>query len=120
MVFKSINPATEEVFAEHPEHSERRVENRLAAAESAFEGWRKTDFTERSTYMKSAGMLLRSRRSDLAKLMTLEMGKPITGGEQEIDKCADACDFFAEHAEKMLAAENIESDASSSFVRYEP
>jgi succinate-semialdehyde dehydrogenase/glutarate-semialdehyde dehydrogenase len=120
MSFKTINPATEEVIAEYLEHSERRVEKRLRAIQSAFEGWRKTDFDDRSPHMKSAGMLLRSRRDELAKLMTREMGKPIVGAEQEIEKCAEACEYFAEHAEAMLRDDTIGSDASLSYVRYEP
>jgi succinate-semialdehyde dehydrogenase / glutarate-semialdehyde dehydrogenase len=120
MSFKTINPATEELIAEYAEHSPRQVEKRLRAAESAFDGWRKVRFEQRSPHMKSAAMLLRSRREELAKLMTQEMGKPIVGAEQEIDKCADACDYFAENAEGMLADEKIQSDAQLSYVKYEP
>src|ERR1700722_2539930 len=110
MAFKSINPATEELVAEYPEHTPRQVERRLRAAESAFEGWRKVRFEQRAPHMKSAAMLLRSRREELAKLMTREMGKPIVQSEVEIDKCADACDYFAENAERMLVDEKIVSD----------
>jgi succinate-semialdehyde dehydrogenase/glutarate-semialdehyde dehydrogenase len=120
MSFQSINPATEELIAEYPEHTPRQVERRLRAAESAFEGWRKVRFEQRTPHMKSAAMLLRSRQEELAKLMTREMGKPIEQSEAEIEKCADACDYYAENAERMLVDEKIPSDAQSSYVKYEP
>jgi succinate-semialdehyde dehydrogenase/glutarate-semialdehyde dehydrogenase len=119
--FKSINPATEELVGEYPLHTPGQVERRLRRAESAFDAWRRSRFDdERVPYMKSAANLLRSRRGELSKLMTREMGKPIVGAEQEIDKCADTCDYFAEHAEQMLANQVIESDASRSYVRFDP
>ena len=118
---KSINPATEEPIAEYPQHTPAQIEKRLRRAESAFDAWRRTRcHDERTPYMKSAANLLRSRRAELSKLMVREMGKPITGAEQEIDKCADACDYFAEHAEALLANEPIESDATRSYVRFDP
>src|SRR5580658_637423 len=120
MNFKSINPATEESIATYPEHSPEKVERRLRRAESAFGGWKRSSFSERTALTKSVAMLLRSRRSDLAGLMTAEMGKPIVSAEQEIDKCADACDYFADHADAMLKDEPIESDAAVSYIRWEP
>ncbi len=119
-MLKSINPATEQPVAEYPELTSSQLEKKLRRSESAWQGWRKSTFADRTPHMKSAANLLRSRRGDLAKLMTVEMGKPIVGAEQEIDKCADACDFFADQAEAMLATEEIASDARRSYVRYDP
>jgi succinate-semialdehyde dehydrogenase / glutarate-semialdehyde dehydrogenase len=118
--FQSINPVNEQVIAEHRIHSSSQIEKKLRLAESAFAGWQKASFAERTPYMKSAANLLRSRRHELSELMTREMGKPIVGAEQEIDKCADACDYFADNAEAMLQAEEIKSDASRSYVCYSP
>ncbi len=120
MQFKSINPATEESIATYPENSAEKIERRLRRAESAFGGWKRSGFSERTALTKSVAMLLRSRRADLAALMTSEMGKPIVSAEQEIDKCADACDYFADHADAMLKDEPIESDAAKSYIRREP
>jgi succinate-semialdehyde dehydrogenase/glutarate-semialdehyde dehydrogenase len=117
---KAINPATGETIQDHPEHDAAEVARRLAAAERAFESWRRTSFAERSTLMRAAGAELRARLAHHARLMTLEMGKPIAAAEAEAEKCAGCCDFFAEHAERFLAQETIASDAGSSFVRYEP
>jgi succinate-semialdehyde dehydrogenase/glutarate-semialdehyde dehydrogenase len=118
--FLSINPATEEQIAEYPQHSWPEVERKLRRVESAQAGWRRCSYAERAVHVRSAANLLRSRRSELAKLMTAEMGKPIVGAEDEVDKCAQACEFFAEHAEAMLAPQPLQSDAADSFVRFDP
>jgi succinate-semialdehyde dehydrogenase/glutarate-semialdehyde dehydrogenase len=120
MTFKSTNPATEQVIAEYPLHTEKQIERRLNAAAEAFAGWRYSSVDERKPLMLSVANLLRSRSESLAELVTAEMGKPIAQAESEIEKCADACEFFANHAEAMLTNEEIESDAKKSVVRYEP
>jgi succinate-semialdehyde dehydrogenase/glutarate-semialdehyde dehydrogenase len=70
--------------------------------------------------MRRLAALLRAERATYGKLMTEEMGKPIAAAEAEADKCAWVCDFFAEHAESFLAPETIATDASRSFVRFDP
>jgi succinate-semialdehyde dehydrogenase/glutarate-semialdehyde dehydrogenase len=120
MTFKSTNPATEKMIGEYPLHTEKQIDRRLSAAADAFAGWRHSSFDERKPLMLSVANLLRSRSESLAQLMTAEMGKPIVQAESEIEKCADACEFFADHAEAMLASEEIKSDAKRSVVRYEP
>ena len=64
--------------------------------------------------------LLRHQREDLAKLMTMEMGKRTGEALAEVDKCAWVCTYYADHAERFLQNERIETDASDSFVAYEP
>ena len=120
MLFRSVNPATEVVVAEYPADTPQILEKKLRRTQGAISGWCKAAFDERATYMKSAANLLRSRQGELSKLITSEMGKPIVQAESEIDKCADACDYFAEFAESLLAEEKYPSDASRSYVRYEP
>ncbi|MGD1275919.1 MAG: NAD-dependent succinate-semialdehyde dehydrogenase [Tepidisphaeraceae bacterium] len=117
---RAINPATEETVAEYPEHTWPQIEQACAATRSAFALWRNTPLEQRCRLMRQAAALLRQRRSELAKLMTCEMGKPITAGEAEVDKCAAACDYFAQNATKFLAPLEIASDASRSYVRFEP
>jgi succinate-semialdehyde dehydrogenase/glutarate-semialdehyde dehydrogenase len=70
--------------------------------------------------MRRAARVLRERSAELARLMTLEMGKPIAGAEAEVEKSAAGCDHFAEHAAVYLANENLPSDATRSYVRYDP
>jgi acyl-CoA reductase-like NAD-dependent aldehyde dehydrogenase len=120
MTFHSINPATELSIAEHPLDNGQQVERKLQAAANAFNEWRYLTFAERAGLMLSVGQLFQSRRESLAALLTAEMGKPITQAEGEIDKCADACKFFANQSEGMLKAEDFEMGATRSSVRYEP
>lgn len=120
MIFRSVNPAAEAIVAEYPADTASSLDKKLRLSRSAFAGWCKATFDERATHMKSVAGLLRSRVPELAKLMTAEMGKPIAQAESEIEKCADACDYFAEHAVAMLATEPCDSDASSSYICHEP
>src|SRR5258706_1499674 len=117
---RSINPATEEVFAEYPDHSAAEVEQLLQGAESGFAKWRNFAFEQRGDLLRRVGELLREQSSDLSTLMAREMGKTIGGAEAEIEKCAAACDYFANHAARLLAIEEVPTDASRSYVRFDP
>jgi succinate-semialdehyde dehydrogenase / glutarate-semialdehyde dehydrogenase len=117
---KAYNPATEELIRDYPEPDEREVEERLATAERAFATWRKVPFAERARLMHAAADRLREHRGDYGRLMTEEMGKPIAAAESEVDKCAWVCDWYAEHAEELLASQSVATDASRSCVRYDP
>jgi len=70
--------------------------------------------------MREAAQILRTRRAEYARTMTLEMGKPIVQGEAEVDKCAWACEYYADHAEAFLAEQPRETEASRSYVRFDP
>jgi succinate-semialdehyde dehydrogenase/glutarate-semialdehyde dehydrogenase len=120
MALHSINPTTDEPIREYPEATSEEVTALLSAARGAFEGWRRTSFSGRATPLLQAGVLLRERREDLARLMALEMGKPLAQGRAEADKCAWVCDHYAREAERFLAPENVATDASRSYVAFEP
>jgi succinate-semialdehyde dehydrogenase/glutarate-semialdehyde dehydrogenase len=120
MAIQSINPATDEVLDSFPEASPADLERMLAGGHDAFLDWRARPFAERSVRMHEVARLLRERRDALARLMTLEMGKPIVQGEAEVDKCAGTCDYYAEHAERFLAVQPRETDAAKSYVRFDP
>lgn len=92
----------------------------VRASRAAFEGWRRTSFPERARLMRQAGEVLRARRDELCALMTAEMGKTLTEGRAEIDKCAGACDHFAEHAEAMLAAQPVDMGGPKAMVVFRP
>jgi succinate-semialdehyde dehydrogenase / glutarate-semialdehyde dehydrogenase len=117
---KAINPATEEMIRDYPEQGQAEVEERLRRAEHAFSSWRKTSFADRSRLMTRAAEVLRERRAEYARLMTEEMGKPISSAEAEIDKCARNCAFYAGHAEAFLAPMTVRTEAGKSFVRFDP
>jgi succinate-semialdehyde dehydrogenase/glutarate-semialdehyde dehydrogenase len=115
-----INPATEEVIGDVPDHDEAEVERRLRRATEAYASWRTTPMAERRRLMHAAAGALRRHAADFARLMTTEMGKPIVAAEQEVEKCAACCDYFADHAEDMLARRDVGSDAQRSYVRFDP
>jgi succinate-semialdehyde dehydrogenase/glutarate-semialdehyde dehydrogenase len=120
MSIQSINPATGEVIETFQETAPQALERILATAHAAFGEWRHTPFGKRAPLMRKAAEILRARKSQYARTMALEMGKPIAQGEAEVDKCAWVCDFYAEHAEAMLAEQPRQTDASRSYVRFDP
>ncbi|HZP42132.1 MAG TPA: NAD-dependent succinate-semialdehyde dehydrogenase [Candidatus Binatia bacterium] len=120
MPIESRNPATGELLERFPEALEADVEAALAAAEAAFAGWRRRSFEERAARLREAARVLRSRKAAYARTMALEMGKPVAQGEAEVEKCAVACDHYAEHGARLLAEEPHPSDARRSWVRFDP
>jgi len=117
---ESINPATEEVLATFEQFTPEQVERTLAEADAAFRQWRRQSFGERSKAMRRAADLLRTRKARYAGLITAEMGKPITQAEAEVEKCAWACEYFADHAERFLARRPAQTNARLSYVAFEP
>ena len=120
MSLESVNPATGEVIQTYQETSPRDVERILDAAVGAFQEWRRRPVAERAGPMRAAAGVLRQRRAIYAEAMTLEMGKPITQAEAEIDKCAWTCDHYADHGPAMLAEEPRVTEAARSYVRFDP
>ena len=112
-------PATGEPGRSYPvTHRRRRAA--AAAAHAAFEAWRRTAFAERAAMMREAAAVLRRRKDEFAALMTDEMGKTVTDGRAEVDKCASACEHFAEHAAGYLAREPVDIDGAEAFVTFNP
>jgi succinate-semialdehyde dehydrogenase/glutarate-semialdehyde dehydrogenase len=120
MAIESVNPATGEVLETFREIGREDVERILAAAHAAFLDWRDARYAARAKNMRQAATILRTRQPDYARLMTLEMGKPIVQAEAEIEKCAWACEYYADHAEALLAEQPRQTDASRSYVRFDP
>jgi succinate-semialdehyde dehydrogenase/glutarate-semialdehyde dehydrogenase len=117
---QSINPATGEPITRYPDHTPEEIERRLGAAERAFVGWREMPLAARSQLFHRLAGSFRQSRDSISRLMTIEMGKPITASEGEVEKCAGACEYFADHAGEFLAPKTISSDGSESFVRFDP
>jgi succinate-semialdehyde dehydrogenase len=115
-----INPTTEEKIDSPANHTAQEIDELLTRTSSAFATWRAVPVVERGALIESLGRLLRERRNELAVLMTREMGKLITAGEAEIEKCAAACEVFAAQAPGWLAPHPIASDAVESYVRHDP
>ena len=117
---KVINPATGVVVREVPEHDEADLRRALERAEATFQEWREVSMEQRAAKMQAAARVLRERRAEYAARMVEEMGKTLAAAEAEVDKCAWVCEHFATHAARYLAPETIPTDASESFVRFDP
>ncbi len=119
-MMQAINPASGEVIADYPEHTEREVDSRIARAATAFASWRELPLSARADGLRAAAAHLRARSDRYARLMTNEMGKPIVQAEAEVEKCAWVCDYYAEHGAEFLAPEMVATDAGKSYVRFDP
>ena len=120
MEFKSINPYNGQTVGTYNALSSAELDQKLEKAQTAFESWRTVPIAERAKLMTKAGQILRDNVEEYARMITLEMGKPITESRGEINKCAWVCDYYAENAEEFLKPEVIETDAQKSFVRHDP
>jgi succinate-semialdehyde dehydrogenase / glutarate-semialdehyde dehydrogenase len=117
---QSIDPSTGEVIATYTPHSLSDAAHAVESAAAAQVQWRALSFAERGTIMKRAAVILRRDQEQHAVLMAREMGKPLAQGRAEIEKCATSCDFFADHAEQFLSAEEIRTEAARSYVLFQP
>ena len=120
MAIATINPATGETLHIFQPLSGAEIEKKLQLAVAAFRAERKTSFADRAKRMTKAAQILESGKEKFGKLMTLEMGKPYKAAVAEAAKCATACRYYAENAERFLADEIVETGAKKSFVRYLP
>lgn len=120
MGIEVVNPTTGEHVRSYEEMSPDEVREVVAAAHEAHLTWRRAPFSERAELMSGAARLLRDRSDEYARLMAIEMGKPVRDGRAEVEKCAWVCDYYAENAESFLAEEPVETDASESFVTHQP
>ena len=120
MTIATINPATGETLQTFAELSAPQLEQRLQLAADTFRSYRTTSFADRSERMLRAASLLEAGKQKFARLMTLEMGKPIKGAVQEVEKCALVCRYYAENAARHLADEVIATNATRSYVRFQP
>jgi succinate-semialdehyde dehydrogenase/glutarate-semialdehyde dehydrogenase len=120
MSIQSINPATGEILESFKEASGQELDRILGNAHAEFLQWREVPFARRAQRMREAAQILRTRKVEYARTMALEMGKPVAQGEAEVDKCAWVCEYYADHAEAFLAEQPRETDASRSYVRFDP
>ncbi|HET7434817.1 MAG TPA: NAD-dependent succinate-semialdehyde dehydrogenase [Thermoanaerobaculia bacterium] len=120
MSIATVNPATGETVATFEALTSGDVDLKLERAVEAFHINRARSFEERARFMNAAAAILERRAGELARLITLEMGKPIKAAVAEVQKCAMVCRYYAEHAERYLADEHVATDAQESFIRYEP
>jgi len=120
MPHTSINPASGEILARFDDYPAARLETALATAATVQPAWAARPLEERCALLRALAQLLKSQRDALADIMTREMGKLTREARAEIEKCALACEFYADQAAAFLADETIGSDAGKSYVAYQP
>ena len=120
MSFQSVNPADGNTLGEFDAFTDAELEAALAAAAAAAPLWRSRPVSGRADLVRQASAVLRQRAEELARLMTLEMGKPIREARAEIEKCAWVCDYYADEGPGFLADEPVGSDAGRSLVAWQP
>jgi succinate-semialdehyde dehydrogenase/glutarate-semialdehyde dehydrogenase len=122
MGIASINPTNGQLLQSFTSLDEAAVQAKLEQADQAFQQYRQTSFAERHEWLHRAAALLRNPEQSeaFAQLMTLEMGKPITQSRAEVQKCAWVCEYYAEYGSTFLADEFVTSDASQSWITYQP
>ena len=119
MVFKSINPFSQLIIAEHEVLTNAQLNQKLQLSERAFKNWKQTTFEQRADRMKKLANILREKKEELGLLITNEMGKVLSESISEVEKSAGNCDFYAENAEKMLKDEQYDTPFKSMSV-YDP
>ena len=120
MAIATINPATGQVLKKFEPLTQQQINSKIEKAAATFAEFRKVPFAERARLMVRAGDILEREKQEFARLMTLEMGKTIGSAVAEAAKCASACRYYAENAERFLADELVETTAARSYVRYQP
>jgi succinate-semialdehyde dehydrogenase/glutarate-semialdehyde dehydrogenase len=120
MAIATINPATGETIETFNPLSESEIEEKLRRAVETFSSYRHKPFGERARMMTRVAEILESGKERFGRTMTREMGKPLRAARQEALKCAWACRYYSEHAGRLLADEVVETNATRSYVHYQP
>src|SRR5262245_33423149 len=105
MAIDSVNPATGERLRVFEPDAPAAVEAKLAAAATAFKSWSRRPVAERANVLHRAGDILKAEARAFGAVMTAEMGKLIGAAVAEAEKCAGACHYYADHAERFLQPE---------------
>ena len=120
MPIQTLNPATGKVIKSFDEPSIEEIHKIIDKSDKAFQSWRSTSFDERKKLMLNAADVLRKGKRKYGEILTLEMGKLLREAEAEVEKCAWVCEHYAGSAESMLSEEQVKTDASKSYIRFDP
>lgn len=118
--FKSLNPSNEQVIDNYKETAYNEAINSVETARQAFKVWSQTSFAERSSLLRKTAQILRLKKEELGRLMSLEMGKPLVQAYAEAEKCACVCEYYEKNGENFLSDELIQTDATISYVTFKP
>ena len=116
----SINPANGEQVGVYPYETDAALDAALARAATAFGAWKRTPVAQRVELIQALARVLRSKAADMARTATLEMGKPSTQARGEVEKCAQLCEWYAEHGPAMLAPEPTQVPGGKARIEYRP
>lgn len=116
----TVNPANGEKLAEYPCLDAAGVQAALARAAAAGPPWAARPVAERAALLEALAAGLRARAPHLARLMSLEMGKPVTEARGEVEKCAWLCEVYRENSEAWLAEKDIEADGLRHRIVHQP
>ncbi len=120
MAIASVNPASGETFAVYEPFSREVIHQKLELAQKAFRQHRKTTFAARAELLREAARILDVESDRFGRLITEEMGKTFKTAVAEAKKCATGCRYYADHGQRILSDSCIETNASRSFIRYQP
>ena len=120
MAIESINPTTGELIKVYDAMTDEQVVAIVEQSHRAFLVWKRTEFAVRATAMRKAAQILRERAAEYGVLMAQEMGKPAKDGKAEAEKCAWVCEYYADNAKVFLTPEVVDTEASKSFVTFQP
>jgi succinate-semialdehyde dehydrogenase/glutarate-semialdehyde dehydrogenase len=119
-MLQSINPYSQKVIQSYNEHSQNDIDTIIPEANNAFKKWRLTNFGKRSKLLRNTASILKKNIEEYSKIMTMEMGKPVRESRAEIEKCAWICEYYAENGEKFLSPMKVKTDASKSYITFQP
>lgn len=120
MAFQTINPTNNKLVKSFDAMSDAAVDSAMSKAASAFDEWKQTDYQTRAQLLYTVAGLLRAKRKDLAKMITLEMGKLVSHAEGEIKLSAEIFDYYAKNAEGFLADKILNPVHGKALIRYCP
>lgn len=116
----TINPATGDILQQYPQNTSQEVESRLDALHNGWKQWKALSFTERGQHFLAISKKLLEKKDEYARMITLEMGKPIRMARAEVEKCAWVCEYFAQNAENFLKDEIVATSLKKSMIHYQP
>jgi len=119
-MIQTINPNTNKTIKSFEEMTDKAVDTKVAKAHEAFVNWKETSYEERANLLHKVATLMRVKKSELAKTITLEMGKLLAQAEGEIDLSADIFDYYADHGEAFLADKVLDPEYGSAIIRNSP
>lgn len=118
MIFKSINPANGEILASFEEEDD--YFSKIRIGEQTYSRWKKADIKERIRLMLNLADILEARKTELAKEISLEMGKTLKSATAEIEKCAITAKYYCQKAEEQLRSVEVNNYAYKAYYQYEP